>query len=322
MTRSRFAFSAAALASVSLLAACGLQSASGAVLAAEPGTIEYHESLYDVPITVVAKDFTEQLILGNILSTALSVAGADVTNMSNTPGSFGARQSLMDDEAQVSPEYTGTGWINYLGQEDPIPGEEAQWLAVVEADAPNGLNWLEPSPMNNTYAFATRADYAQEHGLEVFSDVLDLPPSELTFCVDAEFVSRNDGFEPFLAQYDLVSGDLADVISMDIGLIYSATANGDCNFGEVFTTDGRIPGLDLKILDDDREFFPLYNLSFVVRQDSLDANPEIEEVLAAISPLLTNEVMQELNAFVDIEGQDPAIVARDWLVEQGLVTMP
>lgn len=311
-----------AAASAVLLAGCGLESASGAILPAEPGTIEFHESLDGVEITVVAKDFTEQLILGNMVSTALTVAGADVTNMSNTPGSFGARQSVLGGDAHIAPEYTGTGWINYLGNDDPVPGEEEQWLAIVEADAPNGLTWLPPAPMNNTYAFAVREDKAEELGLENFSDVHDIPPEELTFCVDSEFASRNDGFEPFLAAYDLSTSDLADVLTLDIGIIYTATANGDCNFGEVFATDGRIPGLNLRVLEDDNEFFPLYNLSMVVRTEVLEANPEIEEILGQISPLLTNEVMQELNARVDLDGEDPAIVARDWLADQGLVTMP
>lgn len=322
MKSNRYSLAAAALGSLALLAACGLQSASGAVLTAEPGENQPVDSLDGVPLTVVAKDFTEQLILGNILSTALSVAGADVTNMSNTPGSFGSRQSLIDGDADVAPEYTGTGWINYLGHDDPIAGEEAQRLAVYEEDLTNGLVWLPPSPMNNTYAFVARTDYAQEHGLEKFSDVLKLPTGELSFCVDAEFLSRNDGSEPFLAQYGLQQSDLAEITTMDIGLIYSATANADCNFGEAFATDGRIPGLDLKALEDDRAFFPLYNLAFVIGEQVLGAHPEIEETLGLISPLLTNEVMQELNARVDIDGQDPAIVARDWLAEQGLVTMP
>ncbi|MGO1592138.1 MAG: glycine betaine ABC transporter substrate-binding protein [Ancrocorticia sp.] len=321
MRRSRYGLAAASAISAALLAGCGLESASGAVLTAEPGTIQHYDHLDGEPITVVAKDFTEQLILGNMISTALSVAGFDVTNMSNTPGSFGARQASLDGDADVAPEYTGTGWINYLGYEDPVPGEEEQWQAVLEADQPNGLVWLPPAPMNNTYAFATRNDYAEEHGLETFSDVLDLPPEELTFCVDAEFASRNDGFDPFLEAYDLTTGDLAEVVTMDIGLIYSATAGSDCNFGEVFMTDGRIPGLDLKVLEDDREFFPLYNLSMVVGEEALEQYPEIQEVLDSFTPLLTNETMQELNARVDLDGQDPAIVARDWLVEEGFVTL-
>ena len=323
MTIRRLRHLALAGAATALLAAgCGLQSSSGAVLSAEPAEIEHYDSLDGVPITVVAKDFTEQLVLGNMVSTILDVAGADVTNMSNTPGSFGARQAMLDGDADVTPEYTGTGWINYLGHDEPVKGEEEQWQAVLEADEPNGLVWLPPSPMNNTYAFAIREDKAEELGLEKFSDILELPPEELTFCVESEFATRNDGFEPMLDAYDLTLNDLADVLTLDTGVVYTATAEGRCNFGEVFTTDGRIPGLDLRVLEDDRQFFPLYNLSMVVNEELLDEHPEIQEVLDQVSPLITNEVMLELNARVDSDGEDPAIVARDWLVEEGLVEMP
>ncbi len=312
----------AAAVSALLLAGCGLESASGAVLSAEPGVIEHHESLEGVPITVVAKDFTEQLILGNMVSTVLDVAGADITNMSNTPGSFGARQALLDGDADISPEYTGTGWINYLGHDEPVKGEEEQWRAVLEADEPNGITWLAPAPMNNTYAFAIREDKADELGVEKFSDITTLPAEELTFCIESEFANRNDGFEPMLETYGLNTGDLANVLTLDTGVVYTATAEGRCNFGEVFTTDGRIPGLGLRVLEDDREFFPLYNLSMAVNSELLEEHPEVQEILDQVTPLITNDVMLDLNARVDADGQDPAIVARDWLAEEGLVTLP
>lgn len=303
-----------------LVAGCGLRSSSGAVLEADPGTIGHYESLDGVPITVVAKDFTEQLILGNMVSIILNVAGADVTNMSNTPGSFGVREALLNGDGDISPEYTGTGWINYLGNEEPIKDEREQWLAVNEADRANNLTWLPPAPMNNTYAFAIRESEAQRLGVTTLSDLQRLDRSDLTFCVESEFASRNDGFEPMLATYGLNRNQLGRVITLDTGVIYTATANGDCNFGEVFTTDGRIPALNLRVLEDDRQFFPLYNLTEVVRTDLLEAHPELAEIFAQLNPLLTNEVMLALNAKVDHDGDDPALVARDWLVEQGLVS--
>lgn len=301
------------------LAGCGLQSASGAVLGAEPGTIEPVDSLEGVPVTVAAKDFTEQLVLGNMMSTVLSVAGADVTNLSNTPGSFGVRQALLDGRVDISPEYTGTGWINYLGNDTPVKGEEQQYQAVYDADLENGLTWLPYAPMNNTYAFAIAEDKGEELGITKLSQLADLPPEELTFCVESEFAKRDDGFVPMLEAYDLAESDLADVTTLDTGVIYTATANGTCNFGEVFTTDGRIPGLDLRVLEDDREFFPLYNLSFVAKTSFLDEHPEVADIFAPVLSKLTNEVMLELNAKVDVDGEDPAIVARDWLISEGLV---
>ncbi|ULE35491.1 glycine betaine ABC transporter substrate-binding protein [Mycobacterium sp. IDR2000157661] len=303
-----------------LVAGCGLRSASGAVLEANPGTIKHYDSLEGVEITVAAKDFTEQLILGNMLSIILATAGADVTNQTNTPGSFGVRQAMLSGEANVSPEYTGTGWINYLGNEEPIKNPVEQWKAVNEADQANGLTWLPPAPMNNTYAFAIRESEAERLGVTKLSDLQRLPKEELTFCVESEFASRNDGFIPMLEAYGLSRDAIGRVTTLDTGVIYTATANGECNFGEVFTTDGRIPALDLRVLEDDRQFFPLYNLTEVVNTDLLTAHPELAEIFAQLNPLLTNETMLALNAKVDNDGADPAIVARDWLIEQGLLT--
>ncbi len=310
----------AALVAAASLAGCGLESASGAVLDADPGAVQHYGSLEGVKITVAAKDFTEQLILGNMLSIILNVAGADVTNLTNTPGSFGVRQAMLNGEADVSPEYTGTGWINYMGNEQPIKGERQQWLAVNEADQKNGLTWLPPAPMNNTYAFAIRESEAERLNVVTLSDLTRLDRSDLTFCVESEFASRNDGFVPMLKAYGLTRQSLGRVTVLDTGVIYTATANGDCNFGEVFTTDGRIPALNLRVLKDDRNFFPLYNLTEVIDTDLLDAHPELADIFGQLNPKLTNEVMLELNAKVDNDGDDPALVARDWLIAEGLVS--
>ena len=302
------------------VAGCGLRSASGAVLEAKPGAIQHYDSLEGTKITVTAKDFTEQLILGNMLSTILSVAGADVTNLSNTPGSFGVRQAMLNGDANVSPEYTGTGWINYLGNEQPIKDEKQQWLAVNDADKKNNLTWLPPAPMNNTYAFAIRESEAERLNVTKLSDLARLSKEDLTFCTESEFASRNDGFVPMLATYGLSRDRLGTVTNLDTGVIYTATANGECNFGEVFTTDGRIPSLKLRVLDDDRQFFPLYNLTEVVNGSLLSAHPELADIFAQLNPKVTNDVMLKLNAKVDNDGEDPALVARQWLIEEGLLT--
>ncbi|MDO9378574.1 MAG: glycine betaine ABC transporter substrate-binding protein [Nocardioidaceae bacterium] len=321
-TTKRFVVTLVGLSACALLASgCGLRSASGTVLTAEPGTIKAYPELEGQPLTVAAKDFTEQLVLGNMMSTALSTAGFDVTNLSNTPGSFGVRQAVIKGDVDISPEYTGTGWINYLGNTKPIKGEKAQYDAVYEADLKNGLTWLPPAPMNNTYAFAIAEAKGEELGITKLSQLKDLPKDELTFCVEAEFASRNDGFQPMLKTYGLSNSTIAKATNLDTGVIYTATAAGKpCNFGEVFTTDGRIPGLKLRVLEDDKQFFPLYNLTEVVRTDTLEKFPEIADVFAPINEKLTNEVMLDLNAKVDVEGEDPAIVARDWLVQEGFVT--
>lgn len=309
-----------ALSAVAVLASgCGLRSANGAVLEAEPGSIQKYDTLEGVEITVAGKNFTEQLILGNLLATVLSTAGADVTNQSNTPGSNGVREALLNGNIDISYEYTGTGWLSYLGHEKPIPDAQKQFEAVRDEDEGNGLTWLPPAPMNNTYAFAIREDKAEELGVTTLSDVKGLPKEELSFCIESEFASRNDGFPNMLKTYDLKEPDL-EVTILDTGVIYQATADGDCNFGEVFTTDGRILALDLRVLEDDKGYFPLYNVTPVIQTELLDEHPEIAEIFAEINPKITNEAMLELNAKVDVDGMDPAVVAKEWLVQEGFLS--
>jgi osmoprotectant transport system substrate-binding protein len=302
------------------LAGCGLQSSSGVTLSANPGSVKHSPELDGAHLTVASKNFTEQLILGNMLSTLLTTAGAKVTNLTNTPGSFGVRRGLLDGHIDISPEYTGTGWINYLGHTNPLHSPKAQWKAVAREDnQKNGLIWLPPAPMNNTYALAMGPDAAKKLKILKLSQLKGLPKNQLTFCLESEFETRNDGFVPMLKKYGMTKSDIGKVTTLDTGVVYTATAHGACNFGEVFTTDGRIPGLHLKVLQDDRHFFPLYNLTEVIQADVLRHYPVLKQIFAKLNPKLTNPTMQKLNARVDVAGEDPSIVARDFLVHEGLV---
>jgi len=319
---------AAGVAAVAVLGAyassgCGLQSVNAYIPPADPGSIEHYDSLEGVEITVGGKDFTEQLILGNMLAVIFSVAGADVTNQSGIAGSVSARNAMLSGDVHIEYEYTGTAWITYLEHANPIPDRIKQWEAVKEEDlAENNLAWLEPAPMNNTYAMAIRSEKAEELGVETLSDVVKLPIEEQTYCIESEFKDRADGFRGMLQTYGSSLEDIPDgnIEDLDTGIIYTATDEGDCNFGEVFTTDGRIQALDLTVMTDDKNFFPLYNVSPVVNGDLLEEHPEIAEILNPVSAKLTTEVMQKLNAEVDVEGREPSLVARDWLREQGFVT--
>ena len=108
---------------------------------------------------------------------------------------------------------------------------------------------------------------------------------------------------------------------LQVGIIYQATADGtECDFGEVFTTDGRIAALNLVLLTDDKQFFAHYNPSVTMKQEFFEAHPEIAEVTAPVTAALTNEAITDMNKQVDVEGRDPSVVARDWMVEQGFVT--
>lgn len=161
--------------------------------------------------------------------------------------------------------------------------------------------------------------------MKSLSDVAALPVAERTFCVDDEFFSRSDGFIPMLQKYGIPYNDpngvpVGNVTRMDAGVVYTATAKGEpCHFGMVYTTDGRVKNLNLVVLDDDKKFFLPYSGTAVVRGAVLDADPELRELLGTISELLTDDLMRELNGRVDIDGEDPADVAYDWLKSANLI---
>ncbi|MCC5697550.1 hypothetical protein LH612_30830, partial [Klebsiella pneumoniae] len=164
----------------------------------------------------------------------------------------------------------------------------------------------------------------EQLGVSKLSDirrVIAERPELATFCVDSEFASRNDGM-PGVEQTYGFKADPAKVKTLSSGSIYQATANGTCTFGEVFTTDGRIEALNLTVLEDDKLFFPRYNLGVTVRAETLERYPQIGDVLQQVSSRLDNAELMKLNARVDVYGEDPADAARAWMVEQGLVRMP
>ncbi len=304
---------------------CGLESSFALPFEVGPGSIRPVPELAGVEIAVGSKDFTENQVLGYLAEVALVAAGAEVRDMTNIQGSNSSRQALITGDIDVSWDYTGTGWISYLGNTDPVQGERAQYEAVRDADlARNGLVWLEYSAVNNTYAFAVTRAFAEANGLRTTSDMAELvrrDPAKGVFCLETEFVSRNDGFPGVARAYGFDAG-AAQVKTFGTGTIYTATADGLCNFGEVFTTDGRILALDLVVLEDDKRFFPQYNAAVVLRDEFDRAHPQVREVLAPIVEKLDNDTIRELNAEVDVDGRDPAAVARDWLVEEGFVSAP
>jgi osmoprotectant transport system substrate-binding protein len=284
---------------------------------AEEATTDESAALAGLTGTIGAKDFSEQYILGNMVSILLNENGAD-TDYSTIVGSANVRTALEADEFLGYWEYTGTSWLAYNEQSAPVAGVQAQYDAVVELDAAKGIAWLNGANVNNTYAFAIRSEKAAELGVSSLSDLAALPAEELTFCIESEFAARPDGWEGVKAAYGL---DNSTTVTLDTGAIYAATDDGkDCNFGEVFATDGRIAGFDLLVLADDKEFFPVYQIGFTLKQSTLDAYPALADIINELTALLTDQVMQGLNAKADIDGIDPAQIAEDFLRENGLIS--
>ncbi|MDO4631210.1 MAG: glycine betaine ABC transporter substrate-binding protein [Corynebacterium sp.] len=308
------------------LTGCGLRPSTSALPNLEPASLQPIPAAEGQRVVITSKSFTEQLILGKMAVYIADAAGFDVTDMTGVPGSQPSRKLMVSGRAQIAYEYTGTAWLAYLGHEDGRPDKQEQWQVVHDEDAQkNGLTWSDPAPLNNTYAFAVRRDYAEQNNLKTLSDIKNLPVAERTMCVDAEFNSRTDGLNPMLETYDMKRGS-ADGIPennislLDTGTIYKATDTGACNLGEVFTTDGRIQSLDLVVLEDDKHYFPAYNAAPVFNTEFLNKYPEIAERFAQVTQLLDDDTMRSLNLKVDVEGADPSQVALDWMVEQGFIT--
>ncbi|MBD8870453.1 glycine betaine ABC transporter substrate-binding protein [Nocardioides donggukensis] len=297
------------------LTACGGDDSSGG----GEGTLE------GASITVGSKDFDEQLILGNISKLALENAGADVTDQINLGGTDAARAALTSGEIDTYWEYNGTAWISFFKETKPIPDRIEQYEAVAERDKKqNNLVWLSPAEFNNTYGLAYPTEAADELGNpETISDLGELlksDPSAASVCVESEFSTRDDGLPGMEKAYGFEVPN-NQVTVLDTALVYTAADKQDpCNFGEVFTSDGRIAALDLTVLEDDEGFFPLYNPSPVFTQDIYDEYGDaLDEIFDPIAEALTQDAMNGMNEEVSVNLLQPEKVAEDWLNENGLL---
>lgn len=312
----------ALLLSAATLSGCGLKSGSPMVDDVVPGSVGQGEPLKGASLTVTSKNFSENIILGQMIGLIFKAAGAEVLDRTNLPGSISARQAIVNGDADAMYEYAGTAWITYLGNAKPIVDPRKQWAAVREADRSHDVSWLEPSSLNNTYSLAISKKNNAKYKLKTMSDVAALSkkePGAVTICVENEFAAREDGLPGMVRAYGM-DIPAAGVRKMDTGIIYTQVSKSNsCLVGEVFTTDGRIRSLDLDTVTDDKRFFPNYDAAPVIHSSTYEKYPEIEGLLDPLSERLNTGIAQELNAKVDVDGQDPHEVAKDWLIEEGFI---
>ena len=278
-------------------------------------------ALDGVSVTIGSKDFTENILLGEMLAQALEHEGADVDNQTNLGGTQVNRKALTEGDIDVYPDYNGTGWTEHLGQEDPSQDPDELFTAVAEMDlAENDIAWVGKSPFNDTYGFAANGDLASDEGgftLESMAAYLEANP-DATLCLETEFPDRSDGLVLFEEEYGYeVPED--QITILDTGVIYTQTAAGDCDFGEIFTTDGRIEELNIELVEDPGVFI-LYNASFTWNNEHYTANAETyDEIADTIFAGLDEETMTALNYQVDIEGESASDVAQQYLTDIGLL---
>jgi osmoprotectant transport system substrate-binding protein len=270
-------------------------------------------------IVVGGKNFTEQQLLSALTAQLLEANGFSVDNRAGM-GSAAVRQAMENGQIDTYWEYTGTSLITYNKVEDKLDAQ-ATYDKVKELDAEKGIVWLNPSEANNTYALAMRTEEADKLGIKTISDLAGRVNTEndLTLASNAEWYARPDGLKPLQEAYEF-EFSRSDVKRMDSGLVYEALRNGDVDVGLVFATDGRIPAFDFMVLEDDRDYFPAYALAPVVRDEVLEANPMVGDLLNELSSKLDDATMADLNARVDVEGKSIENVAAEFLQQQGLAS--
>lgn len=269
-------------------------------------------------ITVGAKNFTEQYVLGNMLSILLEENGFEVSEKMGT-GSAITREGLVTGQIDLYPEYTGTASLVYLKHEEVITDPVAIYEKVKQEDLEkNNLVWLDRSEINNTYAIALTQEQVKEIGTTL-SDLAEYvnQQHDLIWGIDHEFAERADGLPGLAAHYGMKI-DEGNIKTMDPGLTYEALNRGQTDITMVFATDGKIKKYGLQVLEDDKQFFPVYNLCVCIRKEVLDMYPEIEEIVAPISEL-NDEIMQELNYQVDALGLPERLIVKNYLKDNGYI---
>ena len=281
----------------------------------------------DTPtIKVGTVGYTEQEILGEMAALLLEDAGYEVERTFNLASEAVLHQAHLSGDVNVSVQYTGSGLVGILGMDIPAPTvndagtpvpipEQSYQIVEREFAEQFDMVWLEELGFNNTYAFIVTQETAEEYGLETISD-LGEHTDEITLGTDVPFPARPDGLPGVEAAYGF---EFENVIPMDVGLLYQAVDSGEVDAIVGYSTDGRIPMLDLLILEDDKSYFPPYYAAPVVNQEVLDQAPEVADILNQLSGRFDDATMAEMNYQVDEEGRPVQDVAREFLEEEGLL---
>jgi Periplasmic glycine betaine/choline-binding (lipo)protein of an ABC-type transport system (osmoprotectant binding protein) len=298
-----------------LLTACGAPAQTTQPTAApQPAPAEA------APVRIGSKNFTEAILVAEMYALALEDAGIRVERKFNLGATPVAHTALVNGEIDLYPEYTSTGLLEVLKQA-PIADAKGILEAVRKGyEEQFKLTWLEPSPFNNTNALAMTRQRAEELGIRTYSDLV-ARSGELKLGGPPEFPEREDT-KGLMAAYGFDPKFIGDnFVQLDTGALrYEALTKGDIDVVVAFGTDGQINGLGLVLLEDDKNYYPIYQIAPVVRQDTLAANPAIAETLNKLAPLLTNDVMSGLNWQVDgPEKKEIADVARAFLQQQGFI---
>lgn len=267
-------------------------------------------------VIIGGKNFTEQSILVYLMAGVVEAkTNLKVQTKPWLGGTMVASKALDAGELDIYAEYTGTALTVQLAQ-PPMNDPDAVYAKVSKTyEDKKNITWLKPFGFNNTYTLAMRKSEATKLGLETFSDLVKVAPN-LSMASEPEFLEREDGYKGVQKAYGL---KFKQTSAMDAGLMYGAVKDGKADVCPAYATDGRIVAFDLKVLKDDKKFFPPYYAAPIIRDDTLKKHPELKDALNSLAGKLDDQTMQQLNAKVDLDKKAAKDVANEWLKAQGLI---
>ena len=262
-------------------------------------------------VVVGSKNFTEQLVLGELLAQYLGrFTPLPIDKRFYLAGTYICHQALLAGRIDMYVEYTGTALVAIL-KEKPVSDHAAVFNAVKDLYSRRfGLEVLPSLGFDNTFAMVMRGSDARRLRLKTLSDAAAVSP-QLRLGVGYEFVERPDGYKGLVSKYGLKFAEAPRV--MDLGLLYRALQNNQVDIVAGSNTDGLIAALDLVVLQDDQHYFPPYDAVPIVRRETLQRHPEIAAALQRLSGRVSAEDMRRMNYAVDGEKKDAAAVVKDFL---------
>ena len=265
-------------------------------------------------LTVGSKNFTEQLVLGELLAQYLGrLTTVPIDRRFYLAGSYICHQALLSGRIDMYVEYTGTALVAIL-KEKPVSDHAAVFNTVKDLYSRKfGLEVFPSLGFDNTFAMVMRGSDARRLRLKTLSDAAAIS-GQLRLGVGYEFIERPDGYKGLAAKYNLKFAEAPRV--MDLGLLYRALQNNQVDIVAGSNTDGLIAALDLVVLEDDRHYFPPYDAVPIVRRATLDHHPEIAAALQKLSGHITADDMRRMNYAVDGEKRDAALVVKDFLARK------
>ena len=268
-------------------------------------------------VVVASKNFTEQLILGELISELLeNRTSFKVIKKLNLGSTEICQEALLRGDIDIYPEYSGTAYLVVLKKSiDDIDNDNLFEFVKKEYIDKFNITWLSPLGFSNSEALAVHSDFAEQHSIQTISD---LKPHAKKMCMAApdEFMQRPDGYETIAKGYNL---HFKQIKQMESGLMYPAINTREADVITAFRTDGRLHSGKLKLLKDDKKRFPEYDASILVRNALLQDHPELKNALHILSGIIDEQTIKRLNYQVDVEGKSPKKVARKYLLEMKLL---